>query len=121
MPRVDHTAQVIAVKGFPDPIVPVALSADLTFFASDATNKEMVNFSEGLILIAWNSGATPRTVTISSVKYQGRTGDIGPYTIGVGLHSGFGPFPNAGFRQVDGKLYFEAAHLDVKWALLLVS
>lgn len=120
MPRVDHTALPVAIKGYPDPLPIAALSADRTMFASDATNFEKVNHAENLVLVAWNSGVTGRTVTITSASYQGRSGDITAYALAAGAHAIFGPFPNAGWRQSDGKLYFGASHLDVKWDLILV-
>lgn len=117
MPRVDHTAQSPAAGGYPD--LPLdANVADLTFFAADPTNKESVTYAESVLIIAWNSGASTRTVTITSKKYHGRTGDISAYSLEAGDHAVFGPFPASGWRQDDGKLYFEANNAEVKFALL---
>lgn len=120
MPRVDHTPAAVAIKSYPDPLPVAANSADLAFFASDAANFEKANHTDNLILIAWNSGVVGRTVTISSASYQGRTGDITTYALEAGDHAIFGPFPAAGWRQSDGKLYFAGSHAEVKWALVLI-
>lgn len=121
MPRVNHVAAAVAAKGYPTTLPLAVNSADLAFFASDAANKEMVDQADNLILIAWNSGVTSRTVQISSAPYLGRSGDIAAYALETaGDHAIFGPFPAAGWRQSDGKLYFEASHAEVKWALVLV-
>lgn len=121
MPRVAHVPAAVGVKSYPDPLPVAALSADRTMFASDATNKEKAPHTDNLILVAWNSGVTGRTVTITSASYQGRSGDISAYALAAGAHAIFGPFPAAGWRQPsDGQLYFEASHADVKWDLILI-
>lgn len=99
---------------------PAADALDLTFTAADATNKEEVVLTGNEILIAWNSGVSARTITITTVADPalGRTGDISAYSLGAGEHAMIGPFPVAGFAQTNGKLYFEAAHADVKWAVI---
>lgn len=119
MARVTRTAVPLGASGYPTLPV-VALSADITMTAADATNKEQVLHAANVMIFARNSGATPRTVTITSVAYLGRSGDVGPYTIGVGLFSIFGPFPAAGFRQsAGGWLFFEASHAEVLFACVL--
>lgn len=120
MPRVDHTAAAVVAKAYPATLPLAANSTDLAFFASDAVNFEKVNQADNLVLIAWNSGATGRTVTITSAVYQGRSGDITAYALEAGDHAAFGPFPSAGWRQSDGKLYFAGSHAEVQWALILV-
>lgn len=120
MPRVNHTAQSPAVTSNLDTLPVGANLADLTFTAADATNKEQVNHAANLLIIAWNSGVSTRTVTITSKALRGRTGDHGPYSLEAGDHAVFGPYEASGWRQTDGKLYHEASHLDVKFAYLLV-
>lgn len=119
MPRVTRTAVSLGAAGYPT-LPLTALAADITLTAADATNKEQVLHTDRLVVIARNSGATPRTVTISSIAYLGRTGDIGPYTVGAGLTAIFGPYPAAGFRQAGGWLFFEASHLDIVFACVLL-
>jgi hypothetical protein len=86
--------------------------------AADATNKEEVVITGREILIAQNTGAGARTVTITSVAINGRTGDITSYSLGAGEFGVFGPFRREGWAQGTGKLYFEAEHAEVKWAVI---
>lgn len=120
MPRVTVTAQALGASGFP-PVLPLpANSADITFAASDATNKEQVVHTERIALIFRNTGAGARTVTITSVAYLGRTGDITGYSIGAGETAILGPFPAAGFRQSNSYLYWEAEHAEVLYAAVVL-
>lgn len=96
----------------------VADSADIVFTSADATNKEQFVASGNDLVIAWNSGVSTRTVTLTSVALNGRTGDISTYSLGAGDHAVFGPFQVGGWRQTDGKIYLEASHSDVKWAII---
>lgn len=98
-----------------------ANAADFTFAAADATNKEQFTASSSDLIIAFNSGVSTRTVTITSAADpQGRTGDISAYSLGAGEYAVFGPFNGyvQGWRQSDGKMYIEASHADVKWAII---
>ena len=116
MPRVNVTPQI------PCKILNGAIAADaadIAFVSCDATNKEEVTLSGGDFLILWNSGATPRTVTINTTAdASGRVGDITAYSIGAGEHAMFGPFPVLGFAQTNGKLNFEGSHADLKYAVV---
>lgn len=101
------------------PTLPLAAdSADVVFTAADATNKESFVASGNDLVLAWNSGASTRTVTITSVALNGRTGDVTTYSLSAGEIAVFGPFQVAGWRQTDGKIYHEASHADVKWAII---
>lgn len=92
-----------------------ANAADLTMTAADVANKEQVTLTGNELVIAYNANAGAQTVTISSVvDDMGRTGDVTTYSIGAGEYAVFGPFGTEGWRQSDGKLYFEATHADVK-------
>jgi hypothetical protein len=92
-----------------------ANAADLTMTAADTVNSEQVTLTGNELVIAWNSNAGAQTVTVSSVvDDMGRDGDITTYSIGAGEYAVFGPFDTEGWRQSDGKLYFEASHADVK-------
>lgn len=99
-----------------------ANAADFTLTAADATNKEEVVHTGREILIAFNSGAGARTVTVTSVADDlGRTLDVpNAYSIGAGEYAVFGPYPVKGWRQTNGKLYFEAEHAEVKWAVITI-
>lgn len=94
---------------------------ELTFTAANATDKEQVIHTGKEILIAFNSGASSRSVTITSVASArtGRTGDL-THSVGAGKFFMAGPLAPEGFTQTNGYLYMEAAHADVKWAVIQV-
>ena len=115
MPRVTHTALVAqgAYGAY------AANAADLNMIAADATNKEQVVFTGAEIIIAHNTGVSARTVTVTSVNDPfGRTKDVAAYSLSAGEYAALGPFELDGWLQTDGKLYFEASHLDVKFAVI---
>lgn len=98
---------------------PAANSLDLAFTAANATDKEEVIVRGPTLLIAQNTGAGARTVTVTSVADdKRRTGDITAYPIDAGEFAVLGPFNADGWMQSDGKLYFEASHSEVKWAVV---
>lgn len=114
--RVDHT---------PDAPVNVYTSisagaAKMNFAAADATNFEQVTLTGREVVYAWNTSAdTPYTVTFTSVADSfGRTGDITTYNIPFGEIHRFGPFPANGWAQSNGKLYFKASNVAVKFAIV---
>lgn len=112
MTRVTLTANVpLGTLGAP---YATANAADLTMTAADASNKQQVAHSGKILVIARNSGAVARTVTITStVDYKGRTGDVSAYSIGAGEYAAFGPFDLDGWVETDWKLYFEANNAEV--------
>lgn len=91
-----------------------------TFTAADTTDQNRTVFTGKEILIAYNSGATPHTVTITSVANRfGRLGTIAAESIAAGAYRHFGPFTNAeGWKQSDGYLYYEANDPEVLFAVL---
>lgn len=92
----------------------------ITGTAANATDKEQCLHSDRLVLIARNSGATPRVVTITGVQdpTTKRTADL-TATVPAGAQRMFGPFHPNGFKQTDGMVYFEAAHAEVIWTPIL--
>lgn len=90
----------------------------VTETAADATNKEQVKLTGRELLLARNTGAGARTVTITSVAKDGRTGHITADSIAAGAIHVFGPFALLGWAQTDGYLYFEAEHAEVKWSVI---
>jgi hypothetical protein len=119
MPRQDRSLTRFKCLG-PFPALPLtALSADLTFTAADATNFEECTIQGGELLLAWNTGATGYTVTISSAADQfNRSGDIATYAIAAGVISCFGPFSLPGWAQAGGYLYYQASNAAVKFAIV---
>lgn len=102
------------------PSLPISANAlDLAFAAADATNKEQFAASGNDLVIAFNSGASAYTVTVTSVKDEkNRTGDISAYSIGAGEYAVLGPFKSAGWKQTDGNIYLEAENAAVKFAVI---
>ncbi|KKL29024.1 hypothetical protein LCGC14_2369290 [marine sediment metagenome] len=118
MPRITHTAQA-PLGAYGD--YSVANAADYVYQAAtgssgDDGEKTLLTGKE-LILI--KNGATPRTITITSVNDEfGRTGNIAAYAIGANEFAMFGPFKQPGWRQTDGFLYFEANNAEVLIAVI---
>jgi len=118
MARYTHT-KLIALGSYPA-LALVANSADLPMTAANATDKQEVVMTGKDLIVAHNTGAGARTVTITSVAdgRNKRTGDITSYSIGAGEYAVFGPFEKAGWMQSNGKLYFEAEHAEVKFGVV---
>lgn len=74
------------------------------------------------ILLMWNSGASPYTVTIASqVDEKGRTGDISAYSLAAGefAHFSGGLTNSPGWKNVStGLLTITPSNTAVKWAVL---
>jgi hypothetical protein len=103
---------------------PTAGSMTLTETAADATNKQSVAFGNysKVSIIAHNTGAGARTVTVTSVADgQNRTGDITAYSIAAGGIAYLGPFERPGWAQTDATLYFEASHAEVLFSVVPIS
>lgn len=116
MARVTLTP-VTVVGPYPS-LQPAADSLDFAFAAADATNKEQFACTGREIILAQNSGAGARTITVTSVANgQNRTGDITSYSIGAGQFAAF-KVAIEGWRQSDGNVYIEAEHAEVKWVIL---
>jgi hypothetical protein len=95
--------------------------ADLPMTAADVANKNQFVFRPGDIVIAHNTGASPYTVTITSIAStrNNRSGDIGPYTMQAGEYAVIGPFSDQdGFLQSDGYIYLEASNASVKFGVV---
>jgi hypothetical protein len=121
MPRQTLT-KLTALGTFP--ALPLtANSADLTMTAADATNKEQFVASGNDLIIAHNTGASTRTITVTSVAdgQTKRTGDITTFSLGAGEYAAFGPFGKQGWMQADGKIYLEASHAEVKFGVVQLA
>jgi hypothetical protein len=97
----------------------IAINAlDLVLTAADVDNKNQFAPSGDDLVIFQNSGAGAHTVTITSaVDPQNRTSDVTAFSIGAGETGAF-RVKNLGWVQVDGKVYLEANHAEVKFAVL---
>jgi hypothetical protein len=102
------------------PSLPIAADgADAVFAAADVSNKNQFKLETGDILLAWNSGASPYTMTLTSIAdVRKRTGDVTTYSLAAGDIAVFGPFELEGWRQTDGYFYLEASNAAVKFAII---
>lgn len=101
--------------------VVTAGSADLTFTAADTVNNNAVKLTGREIVLVWNTGASPYTVTFTSVADSlGRTGDIAAYSVAASTISCFGVFTLPGWYQADGNLYVSASNVAVKFCVIKV-
>lgn len=92
----------------------------LTFETANTTDKEQVVLTGKEIVIAHNTGVGAATVTINSVAYLGRTGDIAADSIAAGAMHIYGPFDLRGWKQSDGNLYLEASSTDIDFAVITI-
>lgn len=78
------------------------------------TSDQEAAFEEGMYLIARNSGASSRLVTVYTAPApdSGRTAHIAANIL-AGAIKVYGPFTARRWRQANGKLKFKAAHADV--------
>lgn len=108
-----------AAKG-PFPSLPVSADAlDAVFAAADVANKNQWLPTGKDLLIAWNSGASPYTISLTSAADpQGRTGDIAPYSLAAADIAVIGPIGSVGWVQSDGYVYVEASNAAVKFAVI---
>jgi hypothetical protein len=103
----------------PYPALPIAADAlDVAFVAADATNKEQFVPGNDTLVLVKNDGAGARTVTFTSAKDdKNRTGDVTAYSIGAGKIAAF-RFKKPGWMQSDGRIYMEAEHAEIKYAVI---
>jgi len=89
--------------------------------AADASSQNYYVSTGRELVIAWNSGATPRTVTITSVADEkGRLGHITAQAISAGARLVYGPIPKDSWAQSSGEQWLEASHAEVKFAVIAV-
>lgn len=97
----------------------VATKAGTAATGSGGSSGNQFAASGNDLVIAWNSGNTGRTVTITAAPDpQGRTQHIADYALVAGGHAFFGPFRHTGWTQPDGYVYLEANHADVKFFIV---
>lgn len=73
------------------------------------------------IILIWNSGASPYTVTITSqVDEKNRTRDITTYSLAAGEVAYFtgGLTNSAGWKDTNGLINITPSNVAVKWAFL---
>lgn len=86
------------------------------------TGGDTVSLTGREIILMWNSGATPRTATITSqADEKGRTGDITAYALAAGEFACFtgGLTNSVGWRNpTTGLITITPSHAEVKYAVL---
>ncbi len=117
MPRITHAVQV-PLGAYGD--YGSVNVADYVYLAADTVNKEEVVLTGKELLLVRNAdGAGAHPITITSVNDEfGRTGNVASYSIGISEFAMFGPFKQPGWRQTDGKLYFEADNVNIEFAVI---
>lgn len=120
MPRTTIAVQV--PKGPYPALQPAADALDMTLTACDTVNFNQTPLSGTLLLIAQNSGASPYTITISSVAdSRNRTGDITAYSLAAGDVAMFLINQADGWLQSDGNLYYQGSNAAVKFAPIKIG
>lgn len=94
----------------------------ITMTAADTSNQNSFPLTGKEVVIAWNSGATPRTVTVTSVDDRyGRQENITSESIAAGAIRVYGVgLALDGWQQTDGNLYLEANNAEVKFGILVI-
>lgn len=94
-------------------------AADLAWTAADVSNGNSFVMSGKEMIFVTNSDSVSHNVTISSAPdVLGRTKDIGPYAVGAGKVSVFGPFNTHGWRQSDRSFYLAGDNAQIKFAIV---
>ena len=112
---------VLTVQNISAPFATISAGgADFTF-AAGSTDGDTFACTGREILVAFNSGAAPYTITITSVADEkNRTGDVTAYSLAAGDYAVFGVgLTNAkGWKSTAGTIAVDVEHADVKWAVL---
>lgn len=97
-----------------------ALTA-LTMAAADVANLNSVEITGKELIVIHNTDAAPHNVTITSVASAiGRLGHITNAAIPANSYAVWGPTQLEGWRQADGKLYFQADHAGIKFGVIVL-
>lgn len=87
--------------------------------AADTSNMNSTPCTGKELLHVRNSGASPYTVTVTSVADAlGRTKDIAADSIAAGASAIYGPFPVDGWKQSDGSLYFQGSNAALLFTVI---
>lgn len=117
MARTALTVQTTIAK---HPASVAANAADFTFAAGDAGNGNYFVHTGRQLILARNTGAGARTITLQSAPdVLNREQDITAYSIGAGEFAIF-PQPLAldGWRQSNGQFYIDVEHAEVTLAVI---
>lgn len=95
-------------------------SADVVFTAGDVGG-DTIACTGREIIIAFNSGASAYTITVSSVADEkGRTGDISAYSLAAGdyVALGVGLTNSQGWKNSSGNIAVSVSNAAIKWMVL---
>lgn len=108
----------LTVTNIPTPYAGAGVAITMT--AADISNQNRFPLTGREIVIAWNSGVSSRTVTITSVDdAYGRQEHITAESIAAGAIRVYGcGLAIEGWQQTDGNLYLEANNAEVKFGIL---
>lgn len=92
----------------------------LVWTAADTVNFNSFAMSGNDLLLAWNTGASPYTVTVTSTPDPnfGRTASITAETIVAGTIRSYSVIQIPGWQQTDGTLWFQASNVAVQFAVI---
>lgn len=118
MPRANLDKTVVVG---PYPISVAANSLDLNFQVADPSNLNQFSPGGDDLILAWNTGGSSHTFQATSAPDQlNRTGDLAAYTVGAGEIAAF-RVKTLGWVQPDGKVYLQANHAEMKFAILALA
>lgn len=93
----------------------------LATVAADQVDGNQTPFSEDIVIVAHNTGASPSTVTITSAPdSRGRTKHITNEAIAAGQIRVYGPFRRDGWVN-EGHLWFQGGAAEVEFGVLRVG
>lgn len=93
---------------------------DVTWTPADVVNGNDFAANGRRLLLARNTGATPRNVTVQSrgIKPTNRVGNLGPDAIAAGATKVYPLFPLQGWQQADGKIWVNGDNAEVTFAVI---
>jgi hypothetical protein len=112
-------APLVPRGSYPSPLPVTPASLDLvTAVAGTYTDGEGWLNTGRELLVARNTTAGALTVTITSVPYLGRSGDITTYSVPANGQSIFGPFDPKGWNQADGMVYVVGSAAGMQFGVI---
>jgi hypothetical protein len=91
----------------------------VTMAAADVANGNHIVATASQLVIAHNTGASSRTVTITSVALPtyARVGDVSAVSLAAGEIRVF-KLPDVGWKNTDGKILISANNAEVKFGVV---
>lgn len=96
-----------------------AAGVAVTMTAADIANLNAFTAAGTDLIVAQNTGGSTYTVTVTSAPDPfGRLGTIATENIAAGEVRVFGPLPQSGWMQTDGRVYLQASNAAVKFGII---